>query len=172
MTGWTEDNFFERLLVQVRQQHGAEPSPCPNVETLCTVFEADAPAPLAESVMEHLRHCSHCADLQNRLLNFDASPALEPEAEWCETRKRLDNWLEVFLRSKAGNFPAASTANLSSGRSRWGTFWGIPASWKLVWGLGVAALLVLAVDGVLLIELREQPQLEVAGRSTTSPKTI
>jgi hypothetical protein len=172
MTGWNEDNFLERLLAQVRQQRGAERDPCPDAETLCAVLEGEAPAPLRELVTEHLRHCADCAELQNRLLNFDAGTSPEPEAVWKETRKRLDNWLEGFLRSEAANLRAAKPPVSSRRVPRWETLWRPLISWKVVWGLGVAALLVLIADGVLVMELRrgQPPRVQVATRATVPQK--
>jgi hypothetical protein len=172
MTGWNEDNFLERLLAQVRQQRGAERDPCPDAETLCAVLEGEAPAPLRELVTEHLRHCPECAELQNRLLNFDVGTSPEPEAVWKETRKRLDNWLEGFLRSEAANFRAAKPPVRSRRVPRWETLWSPLISWKVAWGLGVAALLVLIADGVLVMELRRgrPAQVQVAARATVPQK--
>jgi hypothetical protein len=166
MNGWNENNFLERLLAQVRQQRGAERDPCPDAETLCAVLEGEAPAPLRKQVIEHLRHCADCAELQSRLLNFDAGASPEPEAVWKETRKRLDNWLEGFLRSEAANLRAAKSAAPSRRGLRWEAFWRPLVSWKCVWGLGVAALLVSIADGVLLLEFRREqpPGVQVAAR--------
>jgi hypothetical protein len=172
MTGWNEDNFLERLMAQARQQGGAERDLCPDAETLCAVLEGEAPAPLREQVTEHLRHCSDCAELQRRFLNFDAATSPEPEAVWKETRKRLDNWLESFLRSEAANLGAAKSTAPSRKGIRWGTIWSPLISWKVAWGLGVVALLVLVVDGVLVMELRRgrPPEVQVAARATVPPR--
>ena len=172
MTGWNEDNFLERLLAQVRQQRGAERDPCPDAETLCAVLEGEAPAPLRKQVAEHLKHCADCAELQNRLLNFDTETSPEPEAVWKETRKRLDNWLEGFLRSEAAKFRAAKPPVRSRRVPRWETLWRPLISWKVVWGLGVAALLVLIADGVLVMELKrgQPPRVQVATGATVPQK--
>jgi len=172
MTGWNEDNFLEKLLAQVRQQRGAERDPCPDAETLCAVLEGEAQAPLREQVTEHLRHCPDCADLQNRLLNFEAGTSPEPEAVWKETRKRLDNWLEGFLRSEPANLRAAKPAEPSRRVLRWETFWSPFISWKVVWGLGAAALLVLIADGVLVMELSRgrPPQVQIAAHPAVPQK--
>jgi hypothetical protein len=167
MTGWNEDNFLERLMPKMLEERGTERGPCPDAETLCAVLEGDAPAALTEQVTEHLRHCRDCASLQSRLLNFDAATSPEPEAVWKETRKRLDNWLEGFLRSEAAKVRAAKSTAPSRKGARWETFWSPFISWKVVWGLGVAALLVLIADGVLVMELRRaQPaEVQVAART-------
>ena len=154
MTGWNEDNFLERLLAKAREQHGADRGPCPDAETLCSVLEGDVPAPLRQFVVEHVRHCPDCAVLESRLLNFEAGASPEPEAVWKETRKRLDNWLEGFLRSEAVNLRASrptSAPGRSPGRD---SFWSLFNSRKLIWGLGVVGLAVLIGDAILVLELR------------------
>jgi hypothetical protein len=172
MSGWNEDNFLEKLLAEVRQQRGAEPDPCPDAETLCAVLEGEAPAPLTKQVREHLRHCLDCRELQSRLLSFDTGTSPEPEAAWKETRKRLDNWLEGFLRSEAANLGAAKSTAPSRKGARAETFWRPLISWKVAWGLGVVALLVLIANGVLVLELRRgrPPQVQVAARPAVSQR--
>jgi hypothetical protein len=168
MTGWNEDNFLEKLMAQARQQGGAQRDSCPDAETLCAVLEGEAPAPIGDQVREHLRHCPGCAELQSRLLNFDAGTSPEPEAVWNQTRKRLDNWLEGFLRSEAANLGGAkSTAPWHKG-VRWETFWRPLISWKVAWGLAAVALLVFIAEGVVVMELRRArpSEVQVAARGT------
>jgi len=156
MAGWNEDNFLEKLLAQARQQTGAEGGPCPDSETLCAVLEGEAPAPLRQLVLEHVRHCPDCAFLQYRLLNFEAGASPEPEAVWGETRKRLDNWLEGFLPSKTANVRTPKPAPAPRSNPRWGTFWSFFNSRTLAWGLGMVALAVLIGDGILVLKLRRE----------------
>jgi len=171
MTGWNEDNFLERLLAKAREQHGADRGPCPDAETLCAGLEGDAPAPLREFFLDHLRHCRDCAELQNRVLNFGTQTSSEPEAAWKETSKRLDIWLEGFLASEMARLHGSKPVAVSRERSRSGLFWSLFQSRRLAWGLGVAALLLLAGDAVLMFELRlEQPgHVQVAGRPAAPP---
>ena len=171
MTSWNEDNFLEKLLAQARQQHGAARGSCPDAETLCAVLEGTAPAQLRQIVIEHLRHCPDCAALQNRLLNFEAGSSPEPEAVWKETRKRLDNWLESFLRSEAANLRPLQPTSAPSTSPRWESFWSFFNPRKLVWGLGVAALAVSIGDAILVLKLRrEQPgHAQIAAKSAAPP---
>lgn len=170
MTGWNEDNFLEKLLAEARQQPGADRGPCPDAETLCAGLEGDAPAPLREFVLDHLRHCRDCAELQNRLLNFGTRTSPEPEAAWKETSKRLDIWLEGFLASEMARSRGSKAVAVSRKRSRFGLFWSLFQSRRLAWGLGVAALLLLAGDAVLMFELRrEQPGHVQVGASQAAP---
>jgi hypothetical protein len=172
MTGWNEDNFLERLLAQVRQKRGAERGPCPDAETLLAVLEGEASAPLREQVTEHLRQCPDCAELQSRLLNFEAGASPEPEAVWKERRKRLDNWLEGFLISEAAKPRAARSAGPSTRSPLWEALRSFFFSPKVAWAVGVVALLVLITDGVLVMEVRRgrPPQIQVAARATVPQK--
>ena len=172
MSDWNEDNFLERLMPQLRQQRSAEPDPCPDAETLLAALEGEAPATVRAQVAEHLKQCPACAELQNRLLSFDTEPSPEPEAVWKETRKRLDNWLEGFLRSEEARLRAAKLTATPRKGSRWETFWSPFISWKVVWGLGAVALLVLIADGVIVMEVRRghPPQVQVAARPAPSQR--
>ncbi|MBZ5671784.1 MAG: hypothetical protein LAO04_18910 [Acidobacteriia bacterium] len=172
MNGWNEDNFLERLMPQLRQKRGAERGPCPDAETLCGVLEGTVRGPLRQLVTEHVKHCQECADLQNRVLNFDTGAPPESEAVWNQTRARLDNWLEGFLRSEAASSRPAKLGEPSRRVLRWQTFWSPLISWKVAWGLGLVALLVLIADGVLLMELRrgQPPQVPVAARPAVPQK--
>jgi hypothetical protein len=171
MTGWNADNFLEKLLAQARLQPGAERGPCPDAETLCAGLDGDAPVLLRKLVLEHLRHCRDCAELQNRLLNFGTRTSTEPEAAWKETSKRLDIWLEGFLASETARLHGSKPVAVSRKRSRSGLFWSLFQPRRLAWGLGVAALLLLAADAILTFELRrEQPgHLQVAARPAAPP---
>jgi len=172
MTGWNEDNFLERLTPQLRQKSGGAHGPCPDAETLCAVLEGEVGGPLRKLVIEHLMHCPQCADLQSRLLNFDAGSAPEPEAVWNQTQTRLDNWLEGFLRSEAAHSRSPKGGKPSRRVSGWESVSNFFTSWKIIWALGVAVVLVLIVDGVLLLEYRREQlrQVQVAGRATVPPK--
>ena len=103
MTDWNEDNFLEKLEPLLRQKCGGAGGPCPDAETLCAVIEGEARGPEQDAVIEHLSRCASCAELRSRLLNFESVIPPEPEAEWKQTRIRLDNWLEGFLRSEAAH---------------------------------------------------------------------
>jgi hypothetical protein len=166
MNGWNEDNFLERLLTQVPNERGADGGLCPGAETLSAVLDGETSAAMSEAVLRHVRHCPDCADLQDRLLSFDARTSLESAAAWNEARQRLDNWLEGFLQSQASHFSARKTTANSQKSLGWEAFWSFSYSRKLAWGIGVAALLVLTGDAVLVLELqREQPaRVQVAAR--------
>jgi len=172
MIDWNEDNFLERLTPQLRQKSGEAIGPCPEAETLCAVIEGEAREPERDAVIEHLSQCAPCAELRSRLLNFESGSPPEPEGVWKQTRTRLDNWLEGFLRSEAAHFRSPKGGKPSRRVSGWESISNFFSSGKIIWALGVAVGLVLTVDGVLLLEYRraQLPQAQVAVRATVPPK--
>jgi len=172
MIDWNEANFLERLTPQLRQKSGGAKGPCPDAETLCGVLEGDVRGPLRKLVIEHLTHCPQCAELRSRLLNFDSVSPPEPEAVWNQTQTRLDNWLEGFLRSEAAHSRSPKGGKPSRRVSGWESISNFFTPGKIIWALGVAVALVLIVDGVLLLEYRQEQlrQVQVAARATVPPK--
>ncbi len=175
MIDWNEDNFLEKLTPKLRQKSGGAIDPCPDAETLCAVIEGEVRGPERDAVIEHLSQCATCAELRTRLPNFDnfanVSPP-EPEAVWKQTRKRLDNWLEGFLRSEAAHFRSPKGGKPSRRVSAWESLSNLFTPRKIAWALGVAAALVLIVDGFLLLEYRRAQlhQVQVAARTTVPPQ--
>ncbi|MGA9055017.1 MAG: hypothetical protein WB763_00745 [Terriglobia bacterium] len=175
MIDWNEDNFLEKLTPKLRQKSGGAIDPCPDAETLCAVIEGEARGPERDAVIEHLSQCASCAELRSRLLNFenfDSVSPPEPEAVWKQTRTRLDNWLEGFLRSEAAQSRSSKGGKPSRRVSAWESLSNLFTPRKIVWALGVAAALVLIVDGVLLLEYKRAQlhQMQVAARATVPPQ--
>jgi len=174
MIDWNEDNFLEKLTPKLRQKSGGAMGPCSDVETLCAVIEGVARGPERDAVIEHLSQCAACAELRTRLLdfeNFDSVSAPEPEAVWKQTRTRLDNWLEGFLRSEAAHSRSPKGGKPLRRVSAWESLLNLFTPRKIVWALGVAAVLVLIVDGVLLLEYRraQLPPVQVEVRAKVPP---
>ena len=175
MIDWNEDNFLEKLTPELRKKSGGAMGLCPDAETLCAVIEGVARGPERDAVIEHLSQCAACAELRARLLNFEnfesVSPP-EPEAVWKQTRTRLDNWLEGFLRSEAAHSRSPRGGKPSRRVSSWENISNLLTPRKIVWAFGVAAVLVLIMDGVLVLEYRraQPPQVQVAGRATVPPQ--
>ena len=172
MSDWNEYNFLERLAPQLRLKIRSDDGFCPDANTLCAVIEGEAPQLERDRVMAHLSQCAGCSDLQSRLLNFEQEIGPEPETAWNQTRTRLDNWLEGFLRSEAARSHTPQkgrpTDRVSIGESL-RTFF---TPRKIVWALSVAAGLVLILDSVLFLHFKrgQAPQLQVATRLTVPPK--
>ena len=162
---------MERLAPQLRQKLRGHGGSCPDAETLCAVIEGEAPQPERDTVMAHLAQCADCSDLQSRLLNFEQEIEPEPEMAWNQTRTRLDNWLEGFLRSEAAGLHRSQKGFLSDRVSIREGIRDFFTSRKIVWTLSVAAGLVLIVDGVLFLRHRQEqtPPAQVAARPTVPP---
>lgn len=171
MMDWTQDNFLERLAPRLRQKSGEAIGHCPDAETLMAVIEAEPRQPELNTVIHHLSQCGMCADLRARLLNFESESPPVLEAEWNQTRIRLENWLEGFLRSGAARSWPAKRYKPSWRVSGMESFWNFATSMKVVWALGAALALVVFVDGILFLKYRRDhlPPGQVAVRPTISP---
>ena len=168
MTGWNEDNFLERLMSQPPRNPGGKQNSCPDAETLCAVMEGETSGPLRDAVLEHLRQCTACADIQRRLLKFDLGGEPEREAEWQEAHRRLDNWLARLLGWDAVPFRPADRAEASRPVLGWKHVPKAQFGLKVQWALGIAAAVLLVVGGVFLIRRGREapPQAQVARRAT------
>ncbi len=122
----------------LRGQRPEKRENCPDAESLCALAENRASGTARAAIEEHLKHCSKCAELHERLLDF-ARPNVAVDAkEWAGAEKRLGNWMEGML--KAERRRAAAAAGPAAPRTK--SAWGWSESWKAAWALGVAAILV------------------------------
>ena len=171
MTGWSEENFLERLSPQLRRKRGTGEDSCPDAETLCAVIAGEARGPERDTVIEHLSRCAACTDLPSRLLNFESGSPTEPEAVWNPTRNRLDHWLEGFLRSEAAHLRSPKRGKASGKVSGGESISNLFTPRKIIWALSAALVLVLMAIGVVLLEHKRErlPQVQVAVRPTVSP---
>ena len=99
MTGWNEDNFIERVVPLLGRRFGAVP--CPEAAAFLAASDGDTSGVLKKAMAEHASRCTDCRDLQQRIERFDAPMVTGHDAEWKQTEKRLDNWMESFLASDA-----------------------------------------------------------------------
>ena len=99
MTGWNEDNFLEKIIQLLGRRSGT--APCPEAAAFQAASEGDTSGALKNAMAEHASGCPDCRDLQQRMERFDAPMVADHDAEWIQTEKRLDNWLESFLASDA-----------------------------------------------------------------------
>jgi hypothetical protein len=99
MTGWNEDNFIERIIPLLKRRFGA--APCPEAAAFLAASNGETSGVLRKAMAEHASGCPDCRDLQQRMERFDAPMVTGHDAEWQQTEKRLDNWLESFLASDA-----------------------------------------------------------------------
>jgi hypothetical protein len=143
MNPWSEANFLERLMSPSSQQNIDKKNPCPDSELLAAFSENRVDGFVLGAVAAHLIQCPDCADLHHRLLNLAKADIQADPAEWRNAEKRLDNWMNTYLRAQPGRMesgiqtkPVVSTAGAGSG---WKLY-----SWKVRWALGAVAALELA----------------------------
>ena len=123
-------------------------------------------------MIAHVSRCQACADVGNRLLKFERASEHEPEVGWNQTRIRLDNWLEGFLRSEAARFRSAQPAKPSWIASARNGVWDFVTSMKIVWALSAVLAVVVTVDGFLFLRYRRDQLslIQVATRPAAPPK--
>jgi hypothetical protein len=73
MIDWNEDNFLEKLTLQVQQESGGAVGPCPDAETPCAVIEGKARGPERDAVVEHLSQCATCDEVYPQSNRFPAA---------------------------------------------------------------------------------------------------
>ena len=148
---WSEDDFLERLMPQLKQPHGGGNGACPDSATVLAVIEGEADEWLRNAYAQHLAQCSACLDLDTRLRNFDR-PVLADEAEWKQTEKRLDNWMGAFLSSK----PVVVAPQLAEHQAELPrfrrSFWRPGLVWKLSLATALLVLLAVGVDVYLSLQ--------------------
>jgi hypothetical protein len=170
MSSWSENDFLETLMPLLQQESGARKNSCPDVETLCAVVDGTAGGFIREAVASHLEHCNSCVRLHQSILLFGKQESLEQSADWMQTEKRLDNWMEGYLRAQTNaarrqqaktvpeRLPGARPADSSF---RWG---------KIQWAAGLAAVVVFALGAVFLYERTQTsaPAVQTASNVATS----
>ena len=149
MTSWREDNFLERLMPHLRQKTDATREPCPAPELLCAFAEDRLDAPSRDALATHLGRCPACAELHRRLLSFGTTHVPVQESEWRNAEKRLGNWMNAFLHAQATHARLDAEAERIGTARGWGREW--VSSWKIQWGVSVAAGLVLMAATVFFL---------------------
>jgi len=148
MNVWTEQNFLERLVPQLRQDKRIKTESCPDAELL-TSFTDDQVAPFVrQAISAHLEHCTQCSELCLRLTNFNETIAPAQDTEWVNVEKRLNNWMEGLLDSHSegkSNAPAANVLVLQGDELPGARIW-----WRFSRAMAAAAALVLIVGGIFL----------------------
>lgn len=139
---------------QLRQERGGNNGACPDAATILAVIEGEADEWLRNAYAQHLAQCSACLDLDSRLRNFDR-PVLADEAEWRQTEKRLDNWMNAFLDSRVArpglSEPRAARVGI------WQSIWRPGAVWKISLATALLALVAVGVDVYLRLQPPVQP---------------
>ncbi|MFI5086907.1 MAG: hypothetical protein ACHP7I_00805 [Terriglobales bacterium] len=164
---WSEDDFLERLMPQLRRELGGGNGACPDAATVLAVIEGEASDWLRNVYAQHLAQCSACLELDSRLRSFDRPVLVKDEAEWKQTEKRLDNWLSAHLESRA----AASRRAAEQRASRpgfWESIWRPGLAWRISWALGLVALIAIG-SGVYVKSQRPVPPQEAKAPALATP---
>lgn len=150
MKPWTEDNFLERLMPQLPRADGAHTGSCPDSELL-SAFSEDQVSPFVrEAIAAHLTRCPKCHEIHERLGQFAKASVPVQDAEWINAEKRLDNWMDGFLRAQSDKAGTKLKVEPSALVPRWKDSSKAALSWKVGWALGMAAVLAFGVAGVVL----------------------
>ena len=170
MTGWNEDNFLEKIIQLLGRRSGT--APCPEAAAFLAASDGDTSGVLKKAMAEHASGCPDCGDLQQRMERFDAPMVADHDAEWIQTEKRLDNWLESFLASDAAVHHERDRVRASRLRLFWARLTGPNAFRQWRWALVPAMALALVIGSFMAgrVSVRRAPQ--VTAEVQRSPVTI
>jgi hypothetical protein len=170
MTGWNEDNFIERVVPLLGRRSGA--APCPEAAAFLAASDGDTSEVLKKAMAEHASKCPECGDLQQRMERFDAPMVTDYDAEWIQTEKRLDNWLESFLASDAAVHHERDRVRASRLRLFWAKLTWPNAFRQWRWAVVPAMALALVIGSFMAgrVSVRRAPQ--VTAEVQRSPVTI
>jgi hypothetical protein len=148
MKHWAEDNYLERLMPQLRQANRMRLESCPDSDLL-TAFTEEQLTPFVRSaITAHLAQCKECSEICARLVSFNRATVPAHDPEWVNAEKRLDNWKDSFVQSRA-----AANRPVPSDPARVVSFNDVakPGFFSLwQWALGAVAALVI-VAGVIAL---------------------
>ena len=170
MTGWNEDNFLEKIIQLLGRRSGT--APCPEAAAFLAASDGDTSGALKRAMAEHASGCPDCGDLQQRMERFDAPMVADHDAEWIQTEKRLDNWLESFLASDAAVHHERDRVRASRLRLSWARLAGPNAFRQWRWALVPAMVLALVIGSFIAgrVSVRRAPQ--VTAEVQRSPVTV
>ena len=158
MTGWNEDNFLEKMIQLLGQRSGT--APCPEAAAFLAASDGDASGALKKAMTEHASRCPDCWDIQQRMERFDAAMVTDQDAEWKQTERRLDDWLESFLASDAAAHHQRDRVSASRLRLWWTRLTSPSVVRQLRWALVPAVTLALVICSFLAgrVSVRRPPQ--------------
>ncbi|MFZ0520925.1 MAG: hypothetical protein WAL95_07870 [Candidatus Acidiferrales bacterium] len=175
MNNWSEANFLERLMPPTQLKSSTKKDPCPEDELLVAFSENRLGGFVWDAVAEHLTRCVDCSELQHRMLKFSSASVAADQAEWGQTEKRLENWMDAFLQTHAAEVPVGEPAkpavviasrepvrNAPSWKFRW--------AWSAVAGLAAVACAVVVLEFVPALLHRGEPQVASQGPAVTTPQ--
>jgi hypothetical protein len=175
MSPLAEDDFLEKLAPELRRQRTPRAGSCPDSGLLAAYSEGQVPPSLKETLAAHLKQCPQCAEIFAHLVNFDKPNAAETSPEWVNAEKRLDIWMDGFLRERANKATPKPSERATSVSPR-NSFLKIALSWKLGLALALGAVIA-AIPSYLLTTHRaaQGSRVEIAvnnqpPRQTPSPE--
>jgi hypothetical protein len=166
MMDLNEDDFLERLMPYFRSGDTKADDPCPNPDTLSAFVEGTLESGNRGAVQIHVARCSSCAQLCVRLKDFVAGSVTVGEAEWRNAEKRLDNWMEGFLRTTPSESTRPQQAQRESSWLERRNWLPIPTrGYALAGSLSIALVIGITIFGV---RRRETPQVASVGHQTAA----
>jgi hypothetical protein len=153
MTSWSEKNFLERLMPQLKSRRDGDDKYCPGAKTIVAASEGRLSGPLRTAVDQHILVCQACADLYGRSRAFHRAQENVPPAEWRQAEQNLDHWIDGFLASQPGKAKAVAKPPkpyrvVGWKEPRHGFAW--------PWALALAAMLLLALGGIIAEKYRSE----------------
>ena len=146
MNSFNENDFLERLMPHLQQEVNLAPSRCPDADTICAIADGEASEWIRGVFAEHLTQCPRCSELYKRVRAVDSSSIAEQDIDWTSVEKRLGNWFEAFIASKASVQRQQSNMSLRSRRNK---FWEVVTAWRIPLAVSFAGVLVLVAAGLL-----------------------
>ncbi|MGA8449409.1 MAG: hypothetical protein WB707_04190 [Candidatus Acidiferrales bacterium] len=175
MNTWSEANFLERLMPPTQLKSSAKKDPCPEDELLVAFSENRLGGFVWDAVAEHLTRCADCSELQHRLLKLSGAGVAANQAEWGQTEKRLENWMDAFLQTHAADVPVGGPARpavviASREPVRNAPGWKFRWAWGAVAGLAALACAVVALELVPALLHRGEQQVASQGPPAAAPQ--
>lgn len=167
MSGWSEENFLERLTPLMDAKDPAPGNHCPDAELLRAFAEDRVTTDEKKAIVAHLGECARCRELQARLLAFATPLIKEDELEWTNAEKRLDNWMEDVLFREQAREP--SYRQIQTGVSRNSEGWNISSLWNPRWIQAACAVLTLTILAVGLWKYAPRTHKEARTARATLP---
>jgi hypothetical protein len=113
-----------------------------------------------KAIAAHTLGCPSCTDLQQHLRRFDAAGVADHDAEWEQTEKRLDNWLQSVLASDTAVHHEGARTRSSRLRPWWKSITNPIIVRRFRWVLVPAGALALVICSFLVgrVSVLRSPQ--------------
>ena len=152
---------------QLRQANRVRTESCPDSDMLTAFTEDQLPPFVRGAITTHLAQCPECSEICARLANFTRATVPAHDPEWTNAEKRLENWKDGFLQSRAPANRPSDTQSLRTLKIKGSAKTSLFGNWG--WAFGAVAALILIAGGVAVVKtglLTAQPP--VANRQAPS----